>query len=149
VIRHYESGVVERSTVAKELVRPLRLSDGERADLLAFLRTLTSEDDPALPRRIAPGKAGPTTPASRVSTVAQDEKNFYPGHVALKRGERLWIVNNDGRTHNVRIVDPNLDFDSGAQEPGETVQIVFPAEGTFLVFCAIHPKMELYVEVAP
>jgi cytochrome c peroxidase len=49
----------------------------------------------------------------------------------------------------VRIFDPALDFDSGAQEPGETVEIDFPAAGSFLVFCGIHPKMELYVDVAP
>jgi cytochrome c peroxidase len=61
----------------------------------------------------------------------------------------LWIVNNDTRTHNVRIFDSALDFDSGAQEPGETVEIAFPATGSFLVFCGIHPKMELYVDVAP
>ncbi len=66
----------------------------------------------------------------------------------LTRGGRLWIVNNDTRTHNVRVFDPALDFDSGAQEPGETVEIAFPAAGSFLVFCGIHPKMELYVDVA-
>src|SRR4029077_17319231 len=49
----------------------------------------------------------------------------------------------------VRIFDPALDFDSGAQEPGETVEIDFPATGSFLVFCGIHPKMELYVDVVP
>jgi len=29
------------------------------------------------------------------------------------------------------------------------VEIGFPATGSFLVFCGIHPKMELYVDVAP
>jgi plastocyanin len=36
----------------------------------------------------------------------------------------------------------------GAREPGETMEIGFPAAGSFLVFCGIHPKMEPYVEVA-
>jgi cytochrome c peroxidase len=94
-------------------------------------------------------KSGPSEPAQKVSTVAQDDKAFHPSHIALARGGRLWIVNNDSRTHNVRIFDPALDFDSGAQEPGETVEIGFPAAGSFLVFCGIHPKMELYVDVAP
>jgi plastocyanin len=35
------------------------------------------------------------------------------------------------------------------EEPGETVEIGFPAAGSFLVFCGIHPKMELYVDVVP
>jgi len=148
VIRHYQSGVVERPTLSKDLPHPLVLSDAERADLIAFLQTLTSETEPAPPAQIIAGKSGPTTPAARVSTVSQDDKTFHPKHVALKRGAKLWIVNNDTRTHNIRIFNPALDFDSGAQEPGETVQIAFPKAGSFLVFCGIHPKMELYVDVA-
>jgi cytochrome c peroxidase len=148
VIRHYERGVVERPTLSKDLTRKLRLTQAERVDLIAFLGTLTSESDPGLPNTIVPVKGGPTTPAERVSTVSQDDKNFHPAHIALPRGARLWIVNNDTRTHNVRVFDPALDFDSGAQEPGETVEIAFPSPGSFLVFCGIHPKMELYVDVA-
>jgi cytochrome c peroxidase len=149
VLRHYAGGVVERATVSKDIARGLTLSDGERAALIAFLGTLTSEADPALPDGIVPVDRGPSGPAERVSTVSQDDKAFHPTHVALPRGGRLWIVNNDTRTHNVRVFDPALDFDSGAQEPGETVEIAFPAAGSFLVFCGIHPKMELYVEVVP
>jgi cytochrome c peroxidase len=148
VLRHYAGGVVDRPTLSKDLARELDLSAAERADLIAFLGTLTSEAEPATPDRIVPVKAGPTAPAERVSTVSQDDKAFHPTHIALPRGGRLWIVNNDTRTHNVRVFDPALDFDSGAQEPGETVEIAFPAAGTFLVFCGIHPKMELYVDVA-
>jgi cytochrome c peroxidase len=147
VLRHYQSGVVERPTLSKDLTRPLVLSDTERADLIAFLGTLTSVAEPTLPARIVAGRSGPGAPAARVSTVSQDDKTFHPRHVALKRGARLWIVNNDSRTHNIRIFNPALDFDSGAQEPGETVQIAFPKAGSFLVFCGIHPKMELYVDV--
>ncbi|MET0922585.1 MAG: cytochrome c peroxidase [Xanthobacteraceae bacterium] len=148
VIRHYESGVVERPTLSKDLTRKLRLTQAERADLIAFLGTLTSEREPALPETIVAVKSGPTTPAEHVSTVSQDDKNFHPAHIALPRGGRLWIVNNDTRTHNVRVFDSALDFDSGAQEPGETVEIEFPNSGSFLVFCGIHPKMELYVDVS-
>jgi cytochrome c peroxidase len=148
VLRHYENGVVERPTLSNDLTRPVALTPAQRGELLAFLGTLTSDTEPALPERIAAGKSGGATPASRVRTVSQDDKLFHPGHVALHRGERLWIVNNDSRTHNVRIFNPALDFDSGAQEPGETVQITFPRTGSFLVFCGIHPKMELYVDVA-
>ena len=148
VIRHYERGVVERPTLSKDLTRKLRLTPTERADLIAILGTLTSERDPALPETIVAVQSGPTTPAERVSTVSQDDKNFHPAHIALPRGGRLWIVNNDTRTHNVRVFDPALDFDSGAQEPGETVEIAFTNSGSFLVFCGIHPKMELYVDVS-
>jgi cytochrome c peroxidase len=149
VLRHYQSGVVDRPTLSKDLPRGLKLSDSERADLIAFVGTLTSEGEPALPDKFVPVKAGPSAPAQQVSTVSQDDKTFHPGHIALALGARLWIVNNDTRTHNVRVFDPAFDFDSGAQEPGETVEMAFPAAGRFLVFCGIHPKMELYVDVAP
>jgi cytochrome c peroxidase len=149
VLRHYAGGVVERATVSSDIARRLDLSAGERAALVAFLGTLSGETQPTLPDKIVPATSGPSAPAQRVSTVSQDDKAFHPTHVALPRGGRLWIVNNDTRTHNVRVFDPALDFDSGAQEPGETVEIAFPASGSFLVFCGIHPKMELYVDVAP
>jgi cytochrome c peroxidase len=149
VLRHYTSGVVDRPTLSRDLTRKLELSETERADLIAFLGTLSSEEVPGLPEKIVAVKSGPSGPAQHVSTVSQDEKAFHPTHIALARGQRLWIVNNDSRTHNVRIFDPALDFDSGAQEPGETVEIGFPTAGSFLVFCGIHPKMELYVDVAP
>jgi len=93
-------------------------------------------------------KARQSAPPVRVSTVTQDDKHFSPTSIALRRGEHLWILNNDTRTHNVRVFDPKLDFDSGAQEPGETVEIAFPRAGSYLVYCGIHPTMELHVVVA-
>lgn len=149
VVRHYENGIVDRPTLSPDLRRGLSLTDGERADLLAFLATLTSEDDPLPPSKITAVAAGHSVPARRVTTISQHDKMFSPTHVALRAGERLWILNNDTRTHNVRVFDPKLEFDSGAQEPGETVEIAFPKTGSFLVFCGIHPTMELTVDVEP
>jgi cytochrome c peroxidase len=149
VVRHYESGMVERPTLSPDLPRGLTLTETERANLIAFLGSLTSEADPEPPRQIVPVATGPAGPAELVSTVSQDNKMFFPAHIALPRGGRLWIVNNDTRTHNIRVFDPAFDFDSGAQEPGETVEMMFPSEGRFLVFCGIHPKMELFVDVKP
>jgi cytochrome c peroxidase len=148
VLMHYEHGIAERKTVAPDLVRPLTLTAAERAALLAFLGTLSSEQDPQPPTQIVAQTVRPETPAVPVTTISQHEKQFSPTHVSIKQGSHLWILNNDTRTHNVRVFDPKLDFDSGAQEPGETVEIAFPASGSFLVFCGIHPKMELYVDVS-
>jgi cytochrome c peroxidase len=116
--------------------------------LVAFLKSLSSDGDPVPPAKIVAETSHELAPAVSVSTVSQDDKKFHPDHIALGRGQRLWIVNNDKRTHNVRVFDPKFDFDSGAQEPGETVEINFPRTGEYLVFCGIHPKMELWVEVA-
>jgi cytochrome c peroxidase len=147
VVRHYESGIVARPTLSPDLPRGLKLSPRERTTLVAFLGTLTSEraPQPLSPVVAASGRSLP--PAERVRTVTQSEKSFHPAHVALRAGERLWLLNNDSRTHNVRVFDPALDFDSGAQESGETVEIAFAEPGSYLVFCGIHPKMELTVDV--
>jgi cytochrome c peroxidase len=148
VLQHYEHGVVERPTLSADLPRHLWLADADRSALLAFLKTLTSEAD-ARPPPVVAETSQFDAPAVRTTTVTQDDKAFTPRHVRLARGERLWVVNNDTRTHNVRVFDESFDFDAGAQEPGETVEVAFPAAGSFLVFCGIHPKMELHVDVVP
>src|SRR5262249_39466853 len=148
VLRHYVSGVADRPTLSKDLTRGLKLSDAERADLIAFLGTLTSEGEPALPDKIAAVKIGPSGPPEQVSTVAQDDKASHPPHIARPGGGRLWIDNTAPRPHTARIFDPALAFVSGARGRGETVETTSPAAGAFLVFCGIHPKMELYVDVA-
>jgi cytochrome c peroxidase len=79
--------------------------------------------------------------------VSQADKLFHPPRIRLGVGETLTILNDDTRTHNVRIYDPRLDFNSGAQEPREAITITFPERGTFEAFCGIHPTMRLTVEV--
>jgi cytochrome c peroxidase len=150
VLRHYESGGVGRATQSRDLPRKLQLTDVERRDLIAFLETLSS-DDPPLPSREAwIGGERPSAPApaaAATTTVHQANKLFAPGRIRLKAGDTLTILNDDTRTHNVRIYHPSLDFNSGAQEPNESVTVRFPASGTFEAFCGIHPSMRLRVEV--
>jgi cytochrome c peroxidase len=43
VLTHYAGGFVKRPAIATHMNRKLRLSARERADLIAFLRTLSSE----------------------------------------------------------------------------------------------------------
>jgi cytochrome c peroxidase len=45
------------------------------------------------------------------------------------------------------VFDENLEFNSGYQEPGEHVSLPFTQAGTYHVFCGIHPKMKLQVDV--
>ncbi len=147
VVRHYAGGITDRPTLPPDL-RRISLDAREQAALVAFLETLTTEDDPRPPARIVAEKSK-AVPAEHVTSISQHDKMFTPTHVSVRRGERLWLLNNDTRTHNVRVFDEKMDFDSGAQEPGETVEIAFPKAGSYLVFCGIHPKMELNVDVMP
>jgi cytochrome c peroxidase len=147
VVRHYERGGVRRATLSGDLPADLRLSEEERGDLVAFLETLSSENPPQPSTEAwadTPPAQLPPTPAARVSQIA---KTFTPSHIRLAVGETLTILNDDTRTHNVRIHDPRLHFNSGVQEPRESVAIPFPDAGSFEAFCAIHPSMRLRIEV--
>lgn len=146
VVRHCAGGITDRLTLSPDL-RKITLGADEQGALVAFLGTLTSEGDPQPPATIVAEKSAPV-PAARATSVSQHDKTFTPTHVRIRVAEKLWILNNDTRTHNIRVFDPKLDFDSGAQEPDETVEMTFPKTGSYLVFCGIHPKMELNVDVA-
>ena len=54
VVRHYTGGFVARPSLATHINRELRLSAQEKADLIAFLRSLSSETGPARARRTEP-----------------------------------------------------------------------------------------------
>jgi cytochrome c peroxidase len=149
VVRFYEGGGVGRPTRSKDLPLQLKLTDAERRDLVAFLRSLSSATPP-LPSSeawVGSGQPAPLAPPADASVVSQIGKVFTPGRVRLKAGQALTVLNDDTRTHNVRIFHPKLDFNSGAQEPKESVTIAFPEAGTYQAFCGIHPSMRLTVEV--
>ena len=81
-------------------------------------------------------------------SISQKGREFHPGKIAIKRGQTIQIVNDDGDLlHHAFIDSPKFTFDSGDQEPGSKTDITFPAAGDFDVLCAIHPKMRLTVHV--
>lgn len=43
VVKHYNSGIQKSTTLSKELLQPMSLSDNERIELIAFLKTLTDK----------------------------------------------------------------------------------------------------------
>ncbi|WP_052402086.1 cytochrome c peroxidase [Muricoccus aerilatus] len=150
VLDHYERGVVDRPTLPPELPRRLSLDPGQRADLIAFLNTLTSAPDAPLPEMATPPVA-PTpppgiTPVAR-ARVSQKNRQFAPLRVALTPGGTLEIVNDDTTAHNIRIDSPDLQRNSGIQDPGQTVTWRLPTAGRYTAFCGIHPRMRLEVTV--
>jgi cytochrome c peroxidase len=148
VLDHYEHGIVERPSLSPDL-RRIALGPEERADLLAFLGTLTSDTQEPAPLVVAPPVDETPDEAVAADTIRQKDRQFAPGHVRVTAGERLTIVNDDSRLHNVRVADPKLAFDSGAQDPGQSVALSFATPGRYQVFCGIHPTMKLTVEVEP
>lgn len=80
--------------------------------------------------------------------ASQKDQAFRPGELTIKRGETVEIVNDDGDLlHHVYVDSKSFSFDSGDQEPGETVDITFSKSGAFTVLCGIHPRMKLRVQV--
>lgn len=150
VVDHYAERVVERPTLSADLPRRIELSPKERAQLVAFLNTLSSEDPPrpaSLPARTI--ALGADVQAVAATTVGQKDRRFTPGAILLKVGQALKIVNDDSRTHNVRIDGPGLSVSSDAQNPGDSITIGFDRPGQFQAICGIHPDMRLAVTVEP
>lgn len=153
VMRFYEGGGVPRATRSKDLPAGLQLTDRERGNLVAFVQSLSSETPPRPSTEPWVGGGRPPQgpphrpPPAATSVVSQLNKTFTPGRVRVRAGQSLTVLNDDTRTHNVRILHPQMDFNSGAQEPSESVTIAFPVAGTYAAFCGIHPSMRLTVEV--
>ena len=59
VVAHYSGGFVRRATLAPNMNRQLRLTAQEKADLVAFLRTLSSEKAAPPPPLPVPTGRGP------------------------------------------------------------------------------------------
>ena len=81
------------------------------------------------------------------TAVTQKNRAFSAKEIALHPGDELVMHNDDTRAHNIQITHPKLTFNSGLQEPGEDARVRFPEPDRYLVFCGIHPKMKLWVEV--
>ena len=85
---------------------------------------------------------------TRQYDVSQRGREFTPASLALRKGDAIRIVNDDGDlSHHAYVAAPNFSFDSGDQEPGRDVLVRFDVPGTFNVLCGIHPKMRLTVTV--
>lgn len=85
--------------------------------------------------------------AAESPTVSQLHRHFSPEKLDIARGTTVHFVNDDNVTHHVYIDSPAMQFDSGEQPIGKTVDITFDKAGTFTVLCAIHPTMHLKVTV--
>ena len=150
VVDHYADRIVKRPTLSADLPQGIALSVDERAQLVAFLNTLSSNDPPrpsGLPARTIAWGAG--AQAVVASTVSQKDRRFTPGAILVRMGEALRILNDDTRIHNVRVDGPGMSFSSDGQNPGDTVTIAFEQAGHYDVICGIHPGMRLSVDVQP
>jgi plastocyanin len=80
--------------------------------------------------------------------IVQKGRAFEIQKIDIRRGDTLTFANDDPFLHQIFVESSTLSFESDEQPPGETVQVKFPATGTFEVRCHIHPKMLLTVYVS-
>jgi len=85
--------------------------------------------------------------AAAVHQVAQRNRDFSQGDIAIAAGDSIAFSNNDEFLHQIYVDSSAMSFDSAEQYPGETITVTFARPGTFQVRCHIHPKMLLTVQV--
>jgi plastocyanin len=85
--------------------------------------------------------------AAGTQTIVQSGRAFHPDQITIGAGDTLNFTNQDEFIHQIYVKSDALNVDTDEKAPGETVDITFPARGTFEVHCHIHPKMRLVVTV--
>ena len=90
-----------------------------------------------------------TTPSAPVAyvTVTQRNRHFYPNRLTINRGTVIHILNQDDVIHHVYVKSPFMNFDSGDDPIGTSINVEFDHPGTYDARCAIHPLMDLRVTV--
>lgn len=85
-------------------------------------------------------------------TVDQHNKTFEKDgakidKLSIKAGDTVHFRNMDPWFHNVFSLSELKTFDLGSYPQGQQKPVVFDKAGTVDVECAIHPQMQLEVEV--
>lgn len=83
--------------------------------------------------------------AAATHEVIEEDKKFSTKKIEISVGDTITFVNNDKIKHNITI--RKMKYNSGLQEPGEDLNVLFDKNGKFKVRCGIHPKMKLKVIV--
>ncbi len=79
--------------------------------------------------------------------VGQKDRAFVVPQIRIHPGDTIRFDNDDDFGHQVFVQSPGFAFDSDETDPGDHVDVRFPAAGHYQVRCHIHPKMRLDVDV--
>jgi plastocyanin len=98
---------------------------------------------------VVAGMLAGTALGANLFSISQKDREFRPREIAIRRGETLRFINDDGELlHHAYLSSDAFSFDSGDQKPGSQFDVVFSVAGDYTVLCGIHPKMKLAVHVA-
>lgn len=81
--------------------------------------------------------------------VTQKNKAFGVKSLKVKVGDTVKFSNEDSFAHNVFSLSPAKNFDTGSFGAGQARSVTFDKAGKVEVECAVHPDMQLVIEVAP
>lgn len=81
--------------------------------------------------------------------VTQKNKAFSVKKLKAKVGDTIKFTNDDSFAHNVFSLSPSKSFDTGSFGGGQSKSITLDKPGKVEVECAVHPDMQLLVEVEP
>lgn len=79
--------------------------------------------------------------------VAQKGKAFSVKRLKVKVGDTVKFVNDDPFSHNVFSLSAPKSFDLGTYPQGGAKSVTFDKDGTIDVECAVHPDMQMTIEV--
>ena len=79
--------------------------------------------------------------------IDQKGKQFSQSLVKVKVGDTVEFKNSDPFSHNIFSLSDTKAFDLGSYPQGQSRKVVFDKPGTVEVECAIHPAMQMVIEV--
>jgi len=77
----------------------------------------------------------------------QKDLEFIPSILAVRKSEKVRILNSDPVYHNVFSLSQVKRFDAGRRPTGEYMDLSFEREGVVDVFCDIHSNMHAVIYV--
>ena len=168
VVEHYDHGGVDRPS-RSDLMKPLGLTSQEKTDLVAFLKTLTSDlsptacrscraDPPSRTFRISHAPIDPAHPRRHRRPVGRRACR-HPGHPSA--GARVLrpraspsrrVKRSPSSTTTACLTTscrPARATSSiwARRRPGTSTDVTFKEAGDVQVICAIHPRMKMTVKV--
>lgn len=81
--------------------------------------------------------------------VTQKNKAFGVKALKVKVGDSVKFANEDSFAHNVFSLSPAKSFDTGSFGAGQSRSVTLDKPGKVEVECAVHPDMQLVIEVTP
>lgn len=81
--------------------------------------------------------------------VGQKNKSFTVKNLTVKVGDEVTFSNQDPFFHNVFSLSETKTFDLGSYPKGKFKSVKFDKPGRVDVECAIHPTMQMTIEVKP